>query len=61
MEYYEGGKQINPRYLRQRYNELYHRFRKENTAEDLRRQAVDGRTPVDLLEESGPKTTPKTT
>ncbi|HZT99541.1 MAG TPA: GTPase, partial [Ktedonobacteraceae bacterium] len=60
MEYYEGGKQINPRYLRQRYNELYHRFRKENTAEDLRRQAVDGRTPVDLLEESGPKTTSKT-
>jgi small GTP-binding protein len=61
MEYYEGGKQINPRYLRQRYNELYHRFRKENTAEDLRRQAVDGSTPVDLLKESGPKTTSKST
>jgi small GTP-binding protein len=61
MEYYEGGKQINPRHLRQRYNELYHRFRKENTAEDLRRQTVDGSTSVGLLEEPGPKTTSKNT
>jgi GTPase len=61
LEYYEGGKQINPRYLRQRYNELYRRFRKENTAEDLRRQALDGSMPIGLLEEPGSKTTSKTT
>ena len=57
LEYYEGGKQINPRYLQQRYAELYRRFRKENTAEDLRRQALDGSVPVGLLEEPDSKTT----
>lgn len=55
LEYYEGGKQISPQYLQKRYNEIYHRFRKENTAEDLRRQALDGREAVGLLEEPGPK------
>jgi GTPase len=57
LEYYEGGKQINPRYLRQRYSELYRSFRKENTPEDLRRQALDGSVPAGLLKEPNAKTT----
>jgi uncharacterized protein (DUF697 family) len=57
LEYYEGGKQINPQHLRQRYDELYRLFRKENTAEDLRRQALDGTGLAGLLEKPGPTTT----
>ena len=36
LEYYEGDKQINPNRVRQLYKDFYHRFRKEETAEELR-------------------------
>jgi small GTP-binding protein len=55
LEYYEGGKQLNPRHLRERYNEIYHRFRKENTAEELRKQSLDGLKRANVLEKPGEK------
>lgn len=41
LEYYESGKKINPGRIRQLYFSFYRRFRKENSLEDLRRQALD--------------------
>lgn len=41
LEYYESGKTINPGRIRQLYFSFYRRFRKENSLEDLRRQALD--------------------
>jgi uncharacterized protein (DUF697 family) len=55
LEYYEGGKQLSPHHLRQRYNEIYHRFRKEHTAEELRQQSLDGLKRADLPEKPGEK------
>jgi len=43
LEYYEGGKQLNPHRMRQLYTDIYRRFRKENTPEDLRRYAIEGK------------------
>ncbi len=50
LEYYEGGKQISPNRIRQLYFSFYHRFRKENSAEDLRRQALDHMESPALIE-----------
>ncbi len=36
LEYYEGGRQISPHRLRVLYSDFYHRFRQQNTAEELR-------------------------
>jgi small GTP-binding protein len=38
LEYYEGGKQLNPSRLRQLYLGFYQRFRRENKIEELRAQ-----------------------
>lgn len=57
LEYYENGKAMNAGRIRQLYNEIYRRFRKENTAQQLREQAgadgnaLNGSTPVILLDE----------
>jgi hypothetical protein len=51
LEYYEGGKQISPRRIRQLYFNFYRRFRKENTLQDLRQQAFDHMEMPRLIEE----------
>ncbi len=51
LEYYDGDKQISPRRLRQLYTNFYHRFRKENTNDELRQYAIDGNDKPLLLEE----------
>jgi small GTP-binding protein len=43
LEYYEGGKQVNPRRIRMLYSDFYHRFRQLITAEELRKDALDGK------------------
>ncbi len=50
LEYYEGGKKLTPGNVRQRSNDLYHRFRKENTVDDLRKKTSYSTTPT-LLDE----------
>ncbi len=51
LEYYEGGKQIKPARLRQIYMDFYHRFRRENKVEELRREiATDSKAPIVLPE-----------
>ncbi len=54
LEYYEGGKHLSPKRLRELTSGFYHRFRKDHTATELREQArqaiIDrGETP-NLLE-----------
>lgn len=51
LEYYEGGKQISPRRIRQLYFNFYRRFRKEHSPEDLRQQALDYMERPRLIEE----------
>jgi len=51
LEYYEGGKQISPRRIRQLYFNFYRRFRKENTLKDLQQQALDHMEMPRLIEE----------
>lgn len=53
LEYYENGKKVSPSRLRQLYTEVYRRFRRENTARELRQAALNGSTPSALLEEPG--------
>lgn len=55
LEYYEGGKQINPGRLRKLYDTVYRRFRRDNTAARLREQSLNGKEPVILLEEPDEK------
>lgn len=56
LEYYENGKTMNAGRLRQLYSEVYRRFRRENTAQELRDQAaaggnvLNGNEPVVLLD-----------
>lgn len=50
LEYYEGGKQISPSRIRQLYFSFYRRFRKENSLEDLRQQALDHMESPALIE-----------
>jgi len=57
LEYYEGGKRVQPGSLRQRYNEIYNRFRKNNTPQDLRKQLLDGSSGPVPLEVPKPKET----
>ena len=51
LEYYEGEKQVSLRRLRQLYGDFYHRFRKDNAAEELRRSAITGKDAPLLLED----------
>jgi uncharacterized protein (DUF697 family) len=51
LEYYEGDKQISPGRLRQLYSDFYHRFRKNNSSEDLREAALAGKDTPLLLED----------
>jgi len=51
LEYYEGGKQISPRRIRQLYFNFYRRFRKEHLPEELRQQALDHMERPRLIEE----------
>jgi small GTP-binding protein len=43
LEYYEGGKKINPDRMRQLYGRFYHLFRREHTPQQLRDYAIEGR------------------
>jgi len=43
LEYYEGGKKISPLRMRTMYNEFYHRFRRQKTAEEWSHYALDGK------------------
>jgi len=51
LEYYEGDKQISLRRLRQLYGDFYHRFRRDNAAEELRQSAISGKDAPLLLED----------
>jgi len=55
LEYYESGRRINPRRLRQLYTGFYRRFRKEKTTEEWRRYVLDGKEAPILLEEPQPE------
>lgn len=55
LEYYEGGKQISPNRVRQLYGSFYRRFRRENTAEKLRQESLNGNEPALLLEDPDEK------
>ncbi len=49
LEYYEGGKKINPQRMRMMYSDFYHRFRREKTAQEWSQYALDGQdTPLEL-------------
>ncbi len=50
LEYYEGGKQIAPRRLRQLYLDFYSRFRKEHKADEIKEYALDGEDEPLLLD-----------
>lgn len=49
LEYYEGGKQIKPGRMRQLYMDFYHRFRRENKIQELRREITEESTPPTAL------------
>jgi small GTP-binding protein len=51
LEYYDSGKQINPRSLRRLYTDFYRRFRRQNTAEDVRLYELEGQDLPILIEE----------
>lgn len=51
LQYYEGGKQVNPRQLREQFVSFYKRFRKQNTMESLRQQAIAGDDKAFALDE----------
>jgi small GTP-binding protein len=42
LEYYDSGKQLTPRRLRQLYRLFYQRFQHEETARELRRTVLEG-------------------
>ncbi len=49
LEYYEGGKQINPNRLRHLYFDFYRRFRKDHSADELRQYSIEGNDAALLL------------
>ena len=54
LEYYEGGKKINPSRVRQLYTDFYQRFRREKTPEEWRQYALEGKdTPLNIGEPTG--------
>jgi len=49
LEYYEGGREISPQRLRLLYADFYRRFRKQQTVEEVRQYALEGKdTPLEL-------------
>ena len=52
LEYYESGKTIAPNTLRERFNSLYHRFRRENKAQELQKEEANGKLARPLLSDS---------
>ncbi len=42
IEYYESGKQVNTNRLRELYNQMYRRFRREHSPEQLRSRMIEG-------------------
>lgn len=40
LEYYEGGKMVNPSRLRRLYKDFYHRFRREKNIDELQAQSL---------------------
>lgn len=53
LEYYEGGKQINPNRMRQLYFDFYRRFRKDHTVDELHQYSLAGNDAVLLLPSDG--------
>src|SRR5260370_24485574 len=51
LEYYEGEKQVSLRRLRQLYGDFYHRFRKDNAAEELSRYSSTGKDALMRLDD----------
>jgi small GTP-binding protein len=60
VEYFEGGKHINPNRMRQLYSDFYHRFRKDHSAEELHQYSIEGNDVV-LLPPSNGTSAPVTT
>ena len=60
VEYYEGGKRINPNRIRQLYSDFYHRFRKDHSTEELHQYSIEGND-VALLPPSNGTSAPVTT
>jgi small GTP-binding protein len=52
LEYYEGGKQVNPNRLRQLYKDFYSRFRRVGSADEMRSYALADKTPPLALNEA---------
>jgi len=52
LEYYEGGKKLTGRRIRQLYLEAFRLFRKNNTTDDMRQYALNGRDEPLLLTEA---------
>lgn len=50
LEYYESGKEVSPTRLRQLYEQMYSRFRRDNTAQKLRNQSLNGNEPFSIPE-----------
>jgi uncharacterized protein (DUF697 family) len=49
LEYYESGKNISPQRLRLMYRDFYHRYRKEQTSQELNQPVIDGEVrPLEL-------------
>jgi small GTP-binding protein len=48
LQYYESGKQLNASRLQQLYNDVYRRFRRQNTAQRLRSHTLNGSEPLQL-------------
>ncbi len=59
LEYYEGGKRLNPGRVQQLYLDFYHRFRKENKAKALleKEKARSSEVPLDSVVLEEPKDT----
>ncbi|MDQ2888584.1 MAG: 50S ribosome-binding GTPase [Chloroflexota bacterium] len=55
LEYYEGGKQIQPGRLQQLYLDFYHRFRKENKVQELRSELAAQNTTASIPSLTTPK------
>jgi small GTP-binding protein len=53
LEYYESGKKINPQGLRMMYRDFYHRYRGQQTSQELSQYVLDGQEPPLELEAPG--------
>jgi hypothetical protein len=53
LEYYESGKNINPRRLRMLYQDFYQRYRREQAPQELGHYIYEGQEPPLELEAPG--------